>query len=212
MTAPIASIDGLWWPVADTDARYVILRDRDPDISRLLPHIPGRACIVQAGANVGVYALELAKHFASVVTAEPDPTNYECLKRNLAEHGGDRITALHAAFGEREGGCETVVVKPNNCGAHRVTFEHGQTPVWTIDGLELTACDAIWLDVEGSELLALKGAAATIERFSPIISCEDKGLNGHFGIPGGALQAWLAERGYVEIDRIGRDKIFRRQT
>lgn len=214
MTEPLlANWDGWWWPANDTDARHVITRDRDSDIAALLKHVPGRDCIVQAGGNVGVYALALADLFRSVITAEPDPTNYACLVKNLkARDSLNRVTALNAAFGEKRGGCAPVVVSANNCGAHRVRFDIGEVPVWTIDDLELTACDCIMLDVEGSELLALKGAAQTIDTFSPIIACEDKGLNAAFGIGRGELQAWLAERGYVEIDRYGRDKIFRRET
>jgi FkbM family methyltransferase len=213
MTAVITQRDGWWWPATDTDAHHIIMRDCEPDVRALLPHIRGREVIVQAGANVGVYACALADHFQHVFTAEPDPTNYECLKANLkARDSLERITALHAAFGEALGGCAPVEVTAGNCGAHRVDFNRGQIPVWTIDGLELEACNAIWLDVEGSELLALKGAADTIERYSPTISVEDKGLHRAFGIEDGALQAWLAERGYELVARQGRDKIFNRRA
>lgn len=212
MNLGIAQHDGLWWPVEDIEARPVITRDCEPSIAALLPHVVGRACIVQAGANIGTYPLALADHFRAVFTAEPDPRNYDCLKANLtARDALRRVTALHAAFGETEGECSPLEVHAHNCGAHRVSYGKGAIPVWTIDGLELTACDAIWLDVEGSELFALKGAADTIERFSPIIAAEDKGLDREFfDVPAGSLQVWLADRGYVQIDQIGRDKIFRR--
>jgi FkbM family methyltransferase len=197
----------------DIDARPVITHDCRAAINRLLTHFGGRDCIVQAGGNVGVYPLELASHFTSVFTVEPDPANYACLKANLAalDHA-ERVTALHAAFGAKEGACMPLAVHPANCGAHRVTYtDKGNIPVWTIDGLELDACDAIWLDVEGSELFALQGAVDTIERFAPIIACEDKGLDRQFfDVPAGSLQAWLTARGYSQIDKIGNDKVFRR--
>jgi FkbM family methyltransferase len=208
---PVALFGQWWWPADDTDARAAILRDCASDIAALLEHVPGRDLIVQAGANTGVYPLALAEEFAAVYTAEPDPTNYECLKRNLAgTEAAHRIVALNAAFGETEGECAPVEVRAHNCGAHRVAFGKGDVPVWTIDALELQACDCIFLDIEGAELLALKGAAQTIERFGPTVAVEDKGLNAAFGIGRGELQAWLAERGYAEVGRYGRDKIFRR--
>ncbi len=211
MIPALAQYDGLWWPLDDADARPVIVADCLPSIALLLPHIIGRDVIVQAGANVGAYPLALADHFRAVYTAEPGPTNYACLKKNLAARDSlKRVTALHAAFGETEGECTPLEVQPRNCGAHRVSFGRGTIPVWTIDGLELNTCDAIWLDVEGSELAALKGAAVTISRFSPTIAVEDKGLHRAFEIPDGALQAWLTERGYEQVDRVGQDKIFRR--
>lgn len=204
---------GLWWPASDVDAQPVITADCAPSIRALLRHVKGRDLIVQAGANVGTYPLALADHFKSVITAEPDPTNFICLVKNLAARDSlKRVVAYDAAFGEEPGVCAPVEVEPRNCGAHRVEFGDGAVPVITIDSLGLEACDCIWLDCEGSELPALKGAAATIERFSPIIAAEDKGLHRAFGIPDGALQAWLAERGYEQIARIGRDKIFERRT
>jgi FkbM family methyltransferase len=216
MTTPVlVRWDSLWWPALDTDARGVITADCKPSIAALLPHVKGRDVIVQAGACVGVYPLELAKHFANVFTTEPDPANYECLARNIAEqHKAEGVITFPprpAAFGAEPGSCSPVVVTSTNCGAHRVEYGEGAIPVMTIDSLSLPACDCVWADVEGSELFLLQGAADTIERYSPTIAVEDKGLHRSFGIPDGALQAWLAERGYSEVARIGRDKIFTRR-
>lgn len=207
---------GWFWPLDDADAHPVILADCAPSIALLLPHVVGRALIVQAGANVGIYPVALADHFRSVVTCEPDPANFACLEKNLAARDSlGRVGAFSAAFGERAGRCMPIEVQPRNCGAHRVSFtDKGAIPVITIDGALASAgadaCDCIWLDIEGGELLALKGAIDTIERFSPTIAVEDKGLHRAFDIPDGALQAWLAERGYTQVDKIGRDKVFRR--
>lgn len=211
MDAIIQHDSGYWWPLSDLDARPVIERDCEPSIAAILPHIPGRDVIVQAGANIGLYPLALARHFKSVITAEPEPTNYECLKRNIYSRDPEsRITALNAAFGEKLGECEPLIFEARNCGAHMVTFGKGNVPVWTIDELELTACDALWLDCEGSELFALRGANETVAKFSPTIGVEDKGLHRHFGIPDGELQAWFADRGYEQVARIGQDKIYRK--
>lgn len=213
MTPAIASFGGWWWPLDDIHARPVIERDCIPSIMALLAHVPGRDCIVQAGANCGVYPVMLADHFRSVVTCEPDPTNWLCLVKNIAARDcHKRVMAFDAAFGEEPGVCTPLVVEPHNCGAHRVNFAKGPIPVITVDSLNLEACDAIWGDVEGAELPMLKGAAQTIERFSPVLCLEDKGLHRAFEIPDGALQAWLAERGYSQVDRIGQDRVFQRIT
>lgn len=204
--------DDLWWPKADTAARRVILRDLDKSLPALLAHTEGRGCVVQAGGNVGSYPIALADHFRQVVTAEPDPLNYECLVRNLQAHDTmKRVTALNAAFGEHMGHCTPIEVEAGNCGAHRVAFANdGTVPVWAIDTLPLTGCDLIALDIEGAELLALKGARDTIERFSPVICIEDKGLSRTYGVPIGAAQEWLAGFGYEQVDEICRDKILKR--
>lgn len=212
MTPILAQYTGYWWPASDTHAHGVITRDCEPSIRALLPHIRGRDLIVQAGANVGVYPVALADHFQRVVTAEPDPTNWECLTRNLAARDSlKRVDPIRGAFGEVAGRCGMHVVEAGNCGAHRIG-PGDEIDVWTVDELMLPACDAIWLDVEGSELLALKGARDTIERFSPVIAIEDKGLHRAFAIEDGALQAWLSERDYAQFDKIGQDKIFKRKS
>jgi FkbM family methyltransferase len=205
--------EGWWWPADDEAARPVITRDCDPAIRALVRHVDDRRAIVQAGANIGLYPVALSERFNMVVTAEPDPVNWACLSRNLeARDGLRRVAAHNAAFGAAASQCTPTEVHPNNCGAHRVAFGTGDVPVITIDSLGLEACGCIWLDVEGSELFALQGAVETISLFGPIICCEDKGLDHEFfGIERGSLQKFLAERGYREIDRIGRDKVFRRE-
>lgn len=206
----IVQHDGLYWPESDRAARPVIVGDCDASIRQLLTHVRGRDCIVQAGANVGTYPLALADHFKKVVTVEPDAENFECLRLNLkARDSLGRVHALNAALGQAEGYCHIVQVEPNNCGAHRIE-EGGPIHVVAIDSFCLEACDAIWLDVEGYELPALKGAVETIEAFSPVIAVEEKGLEKAFGVQPGELTNWLGLFGYEQVDRIGRDKVFRR--
>lgn len=216
MTAILANYDGFWWPASDTDARGVLTADVQTAVPALLKHIRGRDLIVQAGANVGLFPLALRDAgFLRVETYEPDPMNYECLLLNLhrteAGRSGWRIWHHHAALGEVAGFCDMVPVKRSNCGAHRVDFEAGKIPVMTIDGQNLPVCDAIWVDCEGSELFVLRGAVETIDKFSPVICAEDKGLGGDFfNLPPGALQDFLSPLGYTQVDKIGRDKVFKR--
>lgn len=207
----VNQIDGWWWPESDRRGRPVILGDVQADVAALLKHIEGRTCIVQAGGNVGVYPLALADHFRRVITAEPDEANVHCLWKNLAARDVfKRVDARQAAFGETPGACKVVVVEPDNVGAHRVEPAEDGPVMLPIDLIGLIHCDAIWLDVEGYELQALKGAAETIEAFSPVVCIEDKGLEAAYGTPRGAAIAWLTAQGYRLVDRFGRDKVFKR--
>jgi FkbM family methyltransferase len=206
----IARKDGLWWPEEDHAARPVILEAVTADVPKFLAFVEGRSTIVQAGGNVGVYAIALARQFASVVTVEPDQDNYAALCRNVEASGLDgRILHLNAAFGEEPGFCAVDRMDPANCGAHRL-MDGDQVQVITVDSLGLNACDAIWLDVEGFELPALKGAEATIDRFGPTIGIEEKGLSEHFGVRRGQAAEWLKTLGYGQVGKIGRDEIYRR--
>lgn len=203
-------VDGWHWPDADRDARGVIMRDAAPDIAAFIAHVPGRKCIVQAGANVGVYPVALAGIFEHVYTVEPDVENYQCLNSNLLARDVPNITYQWAAFGEGPGSCKVKVVSPSNCGAHRVE-PGGTIPVITIDDLNVNP-DAIWLDVEGYELMALKGAVETIQRCSPVIGCEEKGLGQPYGVRPEDIGEFLARFGYERVARIGRDNIYRRAS
>lgn len=215
MTAILANYDGWWWPASDTDARSVITADCEPAIHALLQHMPGRNLIVQAGGNVGLYPLSLAQHFAEVWSFEPHPTNYECFRRNWEAHPlKAQVNLVQAGLGDDYGKARMFEVQASNCGAHRIEFSkvtaENAVTIMALDSVPLHACDCIWLDIEGHELAALKGAERTIARFAPVIAVEDKGLHRAFGIADGALQAWLAESGYEQVDRIGQDKIFKR--
>ena len=202
-------VDGWHWPDADRDARGVIMRDAAPDIAAFIAHVPGRKCIVQAGANVGVYPVALASIFDEVFTCEPDVENFQCLNSNLLARDVPNIHYEWAAWGAHWGSCEIKVVSPTNCGAHRIE-PGGKIPVTTIDDL-LVNPDAIWLDVEGYELFALYGAEETIRRCSPVIGCEEKGLGQPYGVGPDDIKNWLAKFGYERVARIGRDNIYRRQ-
>lgn len=206
----IVQKDGWWVPESDRRGFPVFIGDVNESVGRILAHIDGRDCIVQAGGCLGVYAVALADFFQKVVTVEPDPENADCLRKNVkARDSFGRIVMHEAALSDRVAGCKMVEVEPDNCGAHRIE-RGGPIATITIDAMGLERCDAIWLDVEGHELPALQGAVETIDKFSPTIAVEDKGLNAAFGIMPGELQRWLGLFGYQEVDRIGRDKVFRR--
>ena len=159
----------------------------------VLPLVRGRRVCVQAGGNCGVYPLALAKHFEKVITFEPDAENIACLRRNVTL---DNVAIINAALGAETGTCTVKVVEADNCGAHK-TVADGDVEVWTIDDLRLDACDLIWLDIEGAEADAIKGARATIEKFSPIIVLEEKGHGPLAVLPG-----------YVRKMRIGNDSVY----
>lgn len=158
---------------------------------------------VQAGGNFGVWAAELSKRFATVYTFEPDPLNFAALCRNIGDN--QKIIKLQAGLGHI-GFCTDMHRNPKNAGAHYVEG-FGVLPIIRLDSLGITACDLIVLDIEGMELLALRGAAHTIKEFKPVIHLEDKGLSEKFGNAKGEAEKWLATFGYKVRARPHRDVI-----
>lgn len=191
----------LYWPATDVECAAVIWKSLD-DLDGVLSLCPGRTLAVQAGGNCGVWARHLAALFGRVVTFEPDPLNFACLVMNTVQMP---VTAYPAALGEGHGWCD-LERKTNNAGAHQVT-EGSLFPVMALDVLRLPACDLLYLDIEGSEPAALRGAMETIRAYRPVIAFEEKGLSERLGDPLGAAEDLLMEEGYQVVARPGRDVV-----
>jgi len=204
---------GYWWPDYDQSFHLFNPKEAARDIPFFLRMVEGRNMVIQAGGAMGLYPLMLADHFQRVVTFEPDPENWDCLRANLkARDGLKRINAWHAALGATPGECVMDRPNPLNCGANRTVQGEGDIPVLTIDGMRWTGkIDAIWLDVEGSELAALKGAEQTIREHSPVIVTEELGNGERYGVGPTDIEDWLATLGYEREAGVGNDRYYRRK-
>lgn len=130
---------------------------------------PARRVVVQAGGCSGLWPLALAKFFDRVVTFEPHPDNFECLRANIATT--PTIAAFNAALGARE---TQIGLKRNKAqaGLWRVDGD-GDIPMMRLDDvMGDVPVDALVLDVEGSELAAMEGAERLIARHRPLIWFE----------------------------------------
>ena len=79
----------------------------------------------------------------------------------------------------------------------------------TIDSLALTDVDYIQLDIEGSEWVALQGAAETIPRCHPMIQVELRNHTKRYGQSNEAVRALLGSWGYREVSsQQGSDFVF----
>lgn len=185
--------DGFWWPANDGWCHKVIHEELN-DVERALSFVRERNCAIQAGGNVGVWASHLAKTFKRVITAEPDPVNYECLKRNVPSN----VEHHRTGFGNAAlmVGMETV---EGNAGAHFIKGQ-GDIHLVRIDDLELDCCDLLILDIEGFEPMALEGAEKTIRKYKPVIMFEEKGLSQkYYGRARGSAQRFVERLGYREV-------------
>lgn len=171
-----------------------------------------RACkkrdvAVQAGGNVGVWPDWLGRRFTRVYTFEPDPLNFRCLALNCR---GENVVKFEAALGDTR---ETVKVRRGdwkgepNCGGNAISGS-GPIPVLRVDDLGLGACDFLQLDIEGYEIMALRGAQNTILEHKPVVMIEDKGHSKRFGVPSGEARAFLDGLGMVLKAHVGPDYIY----
>lgn len=199
-------LSGNWyWPDYDVRAEPAILVQAD-DLPRYLAHVPNQGICVQAGGNVGVFPEILSRHFSQIYTFEPDPRNWECLSANVK---AGNVIRFNAGLSD-QADTATMFVPPGeeqNCGAVMVR-KGGIIPLMTVDGLNLPGLDLLMLDIEGFEYPALVGALDAISKFKPVVSLELKGLGERMGYDDQMCVDFLTQRGYRQIDEIGRDKVF----
>lgn len=144
--------------------------------------LSANAVFVDIGANIGthtVYALRSGQ-FTRAVAFEPEPKNARLLTMNIEFNGvSDVVTVVPKAAGDAAG-VAILYLHPRNNGAHTL----GQPP--SVDGQEqlevpvvrvedvLMECGVeedvglLWVDVEGHELLVMRGIKRLLARSVPI--------------------------------------------
>jgi FkbM family methyltransferase len=128
--------------------------------------------VIDCGGHWGNSALAALSMGASlVITFEPDPTNVECVRRNLKTHieSGKAIVYDKGVWDQED----TLFFRHHGHSADgSIDTEHGiPVGVTTIDNvvsqLGLERVDFIKMDIEGAEQRALQGAQETLRRFKP---------------------------------------------
>lgn len=155
---------------------------------------------VDGGAHVGHWSRRLRDHFDTVHAFEPEPENFRKL-----EHV-EGIEAHKAALGAER---HTAALEPgpDNTGQWHLTAGAGVT-VRPLDSFALQRVDLLKLDVEGYELQALQGAAATITLSCPVVLIEENGLCERYGVEPGAAGEWLEQRGYERAERMNKGEVW----
>lgn len=127
-----------------------------------------------------MYPRLLSNMFETVVTFEPDPINFFFLNLNCR---GKSIRKFNCALGDENRWATFHHPANNNRGTGNLALNSIDTKVagdvlmMKGDTFEYKKVDLIYLDIEGSELLALNGLINTIRKHKPIIICE----NAHAG-------------------------------
>lgn len=201
-------IAGWWIPSTVTERRHPVASRKKGSaiIDHALTYDNRRRVVVQAGGHLGLWPSRLSQYYGQVLTFEPDPENWECLRRNVA--GLHNVHVTHGTLGERTG-TASLGRKHQSTGGHYVKpAPSGSVPMFTLDSLGLPCLDALFLDVEGYEMAVLQGAAATIARTEPLLVCEENTAGQRYGHTPGDLARYLSQWGYTEVHRFKRDIVF----
>jgi FkbM family methyltransferase len=126
------------------------------------------------GANVGFYSLLASGLVASgkVFAFEPVPRNLAYLREHLALNRLTNVDVLPIAVSDKNGSSFFAIEETGFMG--RLSAEGGITvPTATLDSLveagKVLPPDYVKMDIEGSELLGLRGASQTFQRYRPVL-------------------------------------------
>lgn len=126
--------------------------------------------VLDIGAHVGYYALlagKIAKK-GMVFAFEPDPDTASLLRKNIKLNGLTNVEVIEAAVSDKEGELRFNSQKFNK-GESGVSLDQGNTMVKsiTLDNFtknrHLERVSLIKMDIEGGELMALRGGINTIK-------------------------------------------------
>lgn len=134
--------------------------------------------VIDAGANIGYYAMYVAPHVNRVWAFEPDPRTLPALTSNASRAPNIEVIdrALLSSPGEMSfdiSGRHEVSALVDAESAAGVTIK---VAVDTIDGFVAAnpaiAVTGIKIDVEGNDMAVLKGARETLARDQPLVLTE----------------------------------------
>ena len=139
--------------------------------------------LIDIGGNVGWYSLllhRLAPPDVDILTFEPDDMNFRLLSENLSLNGADNVHPQQLAVSDVDGVQTLHRYGNSNLGRHSMLqLQDGEAvdvptttldSFWTAQGLGDRVPRLIKIDVEGYELVALRGAESVLARCPAVLS------------------------------------------
>jgi len=168
---------------------------------------PG-ATVLDVGANIGLYTIEASRAVGAsghVIAIEAAPSHARSVESSIILNGSSNVTVVNVAVGSETGLAILSLPSNGNMGMFTLGNVDGNesctVPVKRIDDimdeLGIASVDFIKMDIEGSELRALNGAASLLKRHHPpiLIELNEIALNA-CGATSGDVKALLFSFGY----------------
>lgn len=129
-------------------------------------HLTQKRGCVDAGANVGMWTRFLMREFDMVYAFEPNPTFFECFKKNIDLD--QNVQLFQYGLSDKEH------TASQDFNSTMMSHEPGLVTCRTLDSFDLKDIDLIKVDVDGFEDVLMQGAQQTIKDNSPVIIIEMK--------------------------------------
>jgi FkbM family methyltransferase len=142
-----------------------------------------KACVLDIGANIGWYAIDIAKTYPSsrVHAFEPIPLTYSFLEENIQLNSLTNITPHSFGLSDQEQELTFYYYQQGSANASAANLSERQDaqlltcPVQRLDDFvnaNRLRVDFIKCDVEGAELQVFQGAVETLRRDKPVVFTE----------------------------------------
>jgi FkbM family methyltransferase len=153
----------------------------DLPVTNAISGLEVKSLAVDVGANVGSWSIPLTKLFDNVVAFEPDERNFDLIP------SADNLTVVKAAISDftgqtpfflRETSCHNSLLPDHPIGGegmrHVPVIEELQVPCITLDDACEDGADLVKIDIEGGEVIALRGCldAGRWSRTVFIVECH----------------------------------------
>jgi FkbM family methyltransferase len=189
----------------------------EPDTWEIIDsHLPSDGTFIDVGAHIGYFSLKAAKKVGPggrVVSIEPNPRTLIELNENLRQSGAKQAVVQPVACADRRTRLDLFLGPESNTGTASLARQNAardpgqQVESVTVDavpldeileGLNLSHVHVIKMDIEGAELIALRGAVKTLARYRPVLVLEliEEQLH-NMGASEAELVAFLNKAGYV---------------
>ncbi len=172
--------------------------DYEPELVPWLARLGPGQVVVDIGANIGVFSLRASRRVGPngrVISFEPISQTCGRLRKNADANDCSNITILEKAVGDTVG--KIKIRTSGHLSSASITnpsFVHAtEVELTTLDEetgrLGLSRVDAIKMDIEGAEPLAIRGMAGVLSAHRPLILFEN-------GTAGGETSRLLEAFGY----------------
>jgi FkbM family methyltransferase len=176
-----------------------------PEIDSVPRFVRAGDTVVDVGGNHGLYAFHLSRLVGPsgrVHTFEPVPMNLGILRHTVKSLGLSNVTVHPAGCGDKPGKTSFYVLSDHGIPQlgwprrQEAAGQKFQCDIVRLDDVIAARISFLKIDVDGAELLVLRGAQRILRESHPVILFEAGGYTSDFGYEQQAVFDFLATFGY----------------